>query len=43
MKRPDQSLEPSAGRRAERLEVKIMKYEVKAKLALASDGSALSR
>jgi hypothetical protein len=43
MNRPNQSLEPTAGRRTERLEEKIMKDEMKAKLAAASGGSAPSR
>jgi hypothetical protein len=42
MKRTSQSLEPTWPS-PERLERKIMKYEEKAKLALANDGLALSR
>jgi hypothetical protein len=43
MKRPNQSLEPTAGRRTEKLKDEIMKDEVEAKLAAASGGSAPSR
>ena len=39
----NQSLEPTAGRCTEKIEGWIMKYEVKAMLALASGGSAPSR
>jgi hypothetical protein len=41
--RSNQSLEPTAGRCTEKLKEKIMNDEVKAKLAVASGGSARSR
>jgi hypothetical protein len=41
--RPNQSLQPTAGRLRGKYEVRIMKYEVKARLVVASGGSAPSR
>jgi hypothetical protein len=41
--RSNQSLEPTAGRRTEKLKDDFIKHEVKAKLGATSGGSALSR